>query len=79
MKVSAIVLSIWTPMRLAVSASWATARIPLPSLVRLTTVSSTTRSTSAVTMVKIQTDWTPTPQRLNAWPWMTAAVGMKAV
>ena len=36
---------------------------PIPSFVRLTTRSSTTSRTRATTMVRTQSDWTPTPQR----------------
>ncbi len=78
-KVSAIVRSMCTPMRLAVSASWATARMPLPSLVLLTTASSTTSRTTATTMVRTQSDWTPTPQRVKALPLTTAGVWMNSV
>ena len=77
--VSEMVLSMCTPMRLAVSASWATARMPLPSLVLLTTVSSTIKRTKATTMVTIQVDWTPTPQTRKATPLTTAGAGMNAV
>ncbi len=60
-----ITRSMFTPMSVAVSASWATARMPRPSRVRFTTWSSTIIITMAETITRIWRLVTSAPKKLN--------------